>query len=551
MKKVEFKIHYSKKAIVFLLLGILLSLPLYKYNTGLGQDDCAVFLAALRLPEYSFLSLNPGNSFFLRLFDYSHGGFNLLWLGAFYALFSFFHIPLYTWVFTLPATVGAWLTAMVIYLWVNKITQSRRTALGAFALFLVTPIMVGMGRQYCLPLNFLRIFFLFAVSQSLSQNKKIWKWVVFLTLGLMIFSDNGFPAFIFLAVGMIFLHYLLKSGNFFSAMKDSLCYWFHGAIVFPVFVLAIYVLLYKKPVHAGYGFIAYSLCRKMEYAITLPKDFFKVLIDNFGFGLGAIYPVIMLLSAWLLVKKSGRSLFSDVLILFLWAFIWLVLGLIVQPWELGQLYLFEFTAIPVAMLTAIFFRHLFSKSKNLIVSIFVIILLGNAAASALMIFHPESYSQRVYGAPRPWEGTRIFKAIGTIFRNEGFDPLVQRNVPYMHFPVVIAGKDPGLTAYPAIFYWGTDIAPFPSKWTQVIVVLENYSEMDIKHKNEILLFAAKNNFFLKKKVVHKGETVAWLYYKDIGNQGGVEVYDQNVLMREWDKKYATVDFIRTTGAHAL
>ena len=555
LESIKGQLKYHKNYLFLMISIIFVSIPFFLFRTGLGQDDCAIILAGLKQLESKIFSFKPMESVFFRLFDFSHGGFNLIWILGFYVTAAFFKISLYTWIFTLPAAISAWLTAIVIYLFTYKITKKRFISFLAFLIYIFIPIAIGMGRQYFYPLTFIRIFFLYSLAISLSKNSVFWKKIAILILGLMIFSDNGFPIFLFLGLLLIFLNKLKDFPEANLLRKISLSvyktflYFADISILLPVFIIVVYIFLYIKPVHAGYGFIYYTLQKKMSYAFSFHKDFFISLFENYGYGIGLIFPVVLFFSGYLVYIKDYIEKRADIFVIYLWFLIWIILGFAVQPWALGKMYLFEFTPIPVAILGAINIDYFLNRFKRSTVNVLIIIIFLNIISCTSMIFEfPYSSPQNVYGTPKGYDYTKTYKAVGALLRSEGYHPLKMRDLPLENVPIVLCANPSYWTPYPAIFYWGVDTSKMPNNYTNTIVYLKD-SGGDKKQLESCLVFVKKNKFNIKYIIYKNEKPIAWLYYRNY-NMKPIK-HERDYLIKEWDKKYANLRDIKTTGPHAL
>src|SRR3989339_175673 len=420
------KVKYHKEMIIIMLGVILITAPLFLLNTGLGHDDCAIILAALKLLERSFFDTNVYNNIFARLFDFSHGGFNLTWILGFYVTAAFLKIPLFTWVFTLPATISAWLSAIVVYFYTYIISQKRFISFLAFLMFLLIPISIGMGRQYFYPLTFIRIFFLFSILVSLIKDSVFWKRISIIILGIMIFSDNGFLIYFFLGTMQILLYKYnsLKSNKLLKriicSVHQTVLYYLDIVVLFPIMIVIIYIILYLKPIHAGYGFIAYTLNKKSMFHLSIQKDILYAMMDNMGLGMGLLYPIISIFSVYLLFIKEYSEKKIEILILIIWFWVWIIFGLLVKPWNLGKMYLFEFTFIPFAILTALSIDVFLRKYRNITIPVILFLFLLNIISCISFVFDYPYRAPQVYGAARSWDIAKTFKAVGTILRFEGY-----------------------------------------------------------------------------------------------------------------------------------
>ena len=575
-----------KAPLVVPLLALIVYLILLAFHDiGIGLDDAYIILASLRLSEYQLFSFNiPDNlipydnrNIFFMLFSYSHGWTLLVVSFIVYHLADLFGIPWYTWALILPSTLSIWLAGIATYFITYQITKRHDFAILAAALFLTIPIVVGLSRSYTITLSIaigLQALYLLLLMRAVTSGSRTYQAAAMVCMGLLIASENAFPVSIALGALLVFLiSYHISNANnqtlaqkMWKTIKNTTSFFWNPYIAFPVLILLGYIALYAieelylpRPFPFGLGFFGYSLAQRNNAFLGWPDDFINRYFDHLGFGMGLALPVALLGGLVLLFLKDYDKHNRAILIF-------------VLAWALTRIYLvfyyevksdafvfMSLAGVPVSILVTLCLYSLFKRLKPLSISLGIILISVNLLAANSLVFNLPFEGPNLYGTPRGYYYARDIKAVGTILRSEGYSPLKERQLQYIRYGrisgwdirsnVILAGLNQETVLFQTILYWGANAGYHPNEYTEIVVDIKSWNE-DPTGKSKAIAFAQNNGFCLKHVVYEDKAPVAWMYYQDCGGVTDPKKHDKDKLMKEWDRRFANPEHMKTTGPHA-
>lgn len=571
-------------------LFILMS-PFILIKTGIGEDDAAIILASINLSEYEIFTPNLFKNLIANLFNYSHGWMNLVWSYFWYYLLDSFNIPLYTWVFILPSTLCILLSMIGIYFFTYNITKNYKISFLSSLIFITFPIIFGLARSYTITISlplFVRTWFLLSIIWALNNKTKFNIAFCMILLGTLICSENVFYFPIFLGTVLIFLFSLQKNLqiNFelkkvvLKSLKNTLLFFKNPFIIIPCVIIFLYLIAFicEEILSIPNGFLRYPFIRHEGKGILLgfPENFFTGLISHLGYG---IFIIFILISVYLFYFIKRRDKSYLIIFLYIWMFLSIFLIFLYAP-KNNAMHFISWATPPMCIIFALSFHYFLNKMKKITGLIFITIVILNFLSCISIVFNKPFILNKIYGSSEPYNVSHTFKAVGTILRNEKYAPVIEEdqtkinfgdlierfkskisdeNVSYMipkrnlikrERKIVLSGIVPGTKKPPylSLFYWGLDVADILDNKTFIIINIKEFNE-NKEHKINSLNFARNNNFAIKYILYDKDEPVCWIFYKNY--KGPVVKYQIKELCDEFDKKYASLKYIKTPWAHAL
>ncbi|ACI21073.1 hypothetical protein [Thermodesulfovibrio yellowstonii] len=574
-------------------LFILMS-PFILMKTGIGEDDAAIILASINLSKYEIFTPNLFKNLIANLFNYSHGWMNLVWSYFWYYLLNLFNIPLYTWVFIFPSTSCIFLSMIGIYFFTYNITKNYKISFFSSLIFITFPIILGLARSYTITISlplFMRTWFLLSIVWVLNNKTKFNMAFCMILMGALICSENVFYFPIFLAIVLIFLFFLQKNlqiddlkQSVLMSLKNTLLFFKNPFIIIPFVIIFLYVIAFicEEILSIQNGFLRYPFIRHEGKGIVLglPENFLKQLISHLGYGIFIIFTLISVYLFYFFKKKinfNGKSYL--IIFLYTWMFLSIFLIFLYSP-KNNAMHFISWATPPMCIIFAIGFHYFFNKTKKIMGMFIIMIVTLNFLSTISIVFDKPFELNKIYGSSVPYNVSHTFKAVGTILRNEKYAPVIdddqttikfddlikgikskisdknnsfifsKRNLIKQERKIVLAGIVPGTkkSPYLALFYWGADVAHIPDNKTLVIINIKEFNE-NKEHKINSLNFAKDNNFSIKYVLYDKDEPVCWMFYKNY--KGPVVKYQIKELCDEFDKKYASIKYIKTPWAHAL
>ncbi|MBI4434413.1 hypothetical protein HY635_01150 [Candidatus Uhrbacteria bacterium] len=527
-------------------------------NIGIGQDDAAIMLAATELPTYRLWS--PGDlqhNLLFRLFNYSHGWMNLVWTYVVYAFLDVLRIPLATWALVFPGTLLVWGTAWCVYSLARELRLKRSYALLASALFLTTPIIIGLARSYTIQLPvamFVRALAYFLLTRALTRGSARYRSAAIIALGFLIVSENAFPFSIALGVLFVAIHRFVDAEHVHPwwkrvtyAVGATVKFFLHPATAIGLAFLGWYAVAYRieSLYPFGYGFFRYTGVHPIR--LSIPFEFPTRVLDHFGFGLTAAFPFLAIGGAWALRRRIRHwsPLFAFVA---LWAVVTAMLPFLYWP---DNAMVYSALASPsFALLVAWVLAAAVTRFRAAVRVGIALLLIAQTIALATVAFDVPYRGSNIYGVSWAYRWSEPFKAVGAILRADGYHPDRYRTADPPPEDVVFAGVPHGVVLYPGVLYWGTAPITTPGTHTRIIVTMLHNE--DTAQRRAALAYAKSNEFTLRDVVYAGDQPIAWVYVR--GYDGAARLHQQRALIAEWDRRYANLRDIRVpglAGPHAL
>ncbi len=568
----------KQKYNIILIIFFLILSPFIFMNTGIGQDDAAIMLAAMQIQEYHWIRFSLENipihgerNIFFMLFNYSHGFMTLLVSYVIYYMVNIIiGIRLNDWLLIFPSTFSIFLTSFILYKLIISILHNKGYALIGIMLFATTPIILGLMRSYTPQLSVYvlvqTLYFYFILRYIHSEGEKKYKNLSHLMSGVVICSENTF--FITIALGwlFVFIYYLMDEKKIKNAFKQQLEYFSSIYILFPLVILMVYIIAYYIEIIQpfGIGFFRHLFMKTEGVSFGVDEKFVGNYFSNLGLyvGFAGIFAPLLFIY---IRKHIHKKMEPIAIVLFLWVIIRLVLCFVYQP--RSNAFLYACLAVtPMIVLSLWAVKICLEKTivnKKYIPLLFAsAFILFNFIQISSVVFDEPFVMREIYGSARSYKYSDTYKAVGWVLRK--FESYRPENIRVKlegsdgwtvtdkkHWDITMAGvaKDPNKISYHSILYWGTDVTEWPNKNTRIIVLMNDYKG-DIERFNKMKQYVMDNEFNEKYQIVDQsGDKTASIYTNYKVDE--VKSFAQDYASKMWNDDFGFLYNLKTSTAHAL